>query len=326
MRATLPPLFSLVMSVAILGLLLRLRNLPLDHPNARSLHDRPKPRIGGLGLVPATLAAWWVIPGGAPLSELSLLATALALVSFLDDCRGLPASVRFACQLGAAAGLVMVIPGIDIGWVAVAAIVGVTWASNLYNFMDGADGLAGGMAITGFGAYALASALAGDWNLASAAACVAAASAGFLIFNFPPSRMFLGDVGSVTLGFLAAAIGLLGWTRQLWPWWMPLLSFSPFLVDASVTLGRRLLRGERVWEAHREHYYQRLVRMGWSHRRLAWFEYLLMLAAALLAISLALAGPATVLVGIGIWSGMLAAIMRSIDRRWATHLSTGART
>ena len=109
---------------------------------------------------------------------------------------------------------------------------------------------------------------------------LAAASAGFLTCNFPPARIFLGDTGSTALGFLAAACGLWGSRTGLFPFWVALLVFSPFIVDATVTLLRRLLRGEKVWEAHRSHYYQRLVLLGWGHRRTVLVEYALMLVCA----------------------------------------------
>ena len=86
----------------------------------------------------------------------------------------------------------------------------------------------------------------------------------------------MGDAGAVPLGFLAGAAGLIGWLQQDWAWWFPLLVFSPFIADASVTLARRAVSGARIWEAHRDHYYQRLVRMGWGHRRTAFAEYTLM--------------------------------------------------
>ena len=108
--------------------------------------------------------------------------------------------------------------------------------------------------------------------------CIAASAAAFLIANFHPARIFLGDAGSVPLGFLAAALGILGWEGGDWAWWFPLLVFSPFIADASATLARRLYTRERVWRPHRDHYYQRLVRLGWGHRRTALAEYVLMLA------------------------------------------------
>jgi UDP-N-acetylmuramyl pentapeptide phosphotransferase/UDP-N-acetylglucosamine-1-phosphate transferase len=145
--------------------------------------------------------------------------------------------------------------------------------TNLYNFMDGADGLAGGMGMAGFATYAIAAAVAGDTPLAWSAAAIASACAGFLFHNFPPARVFLGDAGSIPLGFLAAAFGVHGIATDGWPWWFPVIAFTPFIVDATVTLLRRALAREAVWRAHRSHAYQRLALSGWSHRRLALSEY-----------------------------------------------------
>jgi UDP-N-acetylmuramyl pentapeptide phosphotransferase/UDP-N-acetylglucosamine-1-phosphate transferase len=114
---------------------------------------------------------------------------------------------------------------------------------------------------------------------------VAAAAAGFLLHNFHPARIFLGDTGSVTLGFLAAVFGISGWLQRDWVWWFPVLVFSPFIVDASVTLLRRACARAAVWRAHRDHYYQRLVQMGWGHRRTALAEYVLMFACGAAALA-----------------------------------------
>jgi UDP-N-acetylmuramyl pentapeptide phosphotransferase/UDP-N-acetylglucosamine-1-phosphate transferase len=167
----------------------------------------------------------------------------------------------------------------------VVLLLAIAWLTNLYNFMDGSDGLAGGMAVVGFGTYGLAAWLGGNLELELLAWSIAAAAAGFLIFNFPPAKIFMGDVGSIPLGFLAGALGVAGWLQGLWPLWFPLIVFAPFIVDASVTLLRRALRRERIWQAHREHYYQRLILSGWSHRKTAIWEYALMLACAALALA-----------------------------------------
>jgi UDP-N-acetylmuramyl pentapeptide phosphotransferase/UDP-N-acetylglucosamine-1-phosphate transferase len=165
------------------------------------------------------------------------------------------------------------------GWPAMLIVfLLLVWMTNLYNFMDGADGLAGGMAVFGFGTYGFAAWHAGMTDTAWLNGAIAAAALGFLLFNFPPARVFMGDAGSIPLGFLAGALGVAGWEQRIWPAWFPLLVFSPFLVDATVTLLRRGLRGERVWLAHKSHYYQRLVRLGYSHRLLALSEYGLMAA------------------------------------------------
>jgi UDP-N-acetylmuramyl pentapeptide phosphotransferase/UDP-N-acetylglucosamine-1-phosphate transferase len=185
-------------------------------------------------------------------------------VSFLDDVHSLPIAVRLPAHVAAAFAAVLAFamprPGhlVGLGRAAL-AVIAIAWMANLYNFMDGADGLAGGMALIGFAVLAIAAAQSGFTPLALAALATSSAAAGFLPFNFPPARVFLGDAGSVPLGFLAGALGAWGAVLGAWPAWFPMLVFSPFIVDASVTLLRRLLAGERVWIAHRAHAYQRLV-------------------------------------------------------------------
>lgn len=266
--------FSAVVAFAMIAILSR---LPLaqrleDHPNERSLHSQPRPRVGGLGLLAGALpAAWWLAGDG--MRATLLAAAALAAVSALDDARGLP--VWFRLTAHAAAAIVAVGIGALGPFSAIAIllwlglVVAIVWMTNLFNFMDGADGLAGGMAAIGFAALAIAAARAGSAELAAIAAIVSVAAVAFLAFNFPPARVFLGDAGSIPLGFLAGALAWSGIARGLWPMWFPLLVFSPFIVDASVTLTLRLARGERIWIAHRNHAYQRLVLAGWSHRRVA---------------------------------------------------------
>lgn len=164
-------------------------------------------------------------------------------------------------------------------------IIIIVWSTNLFNFMDGADGLAGGMALIGFGTYGYAAfTVVPSSDLSIVAAIIAGASLGFLLFNFPPARVFMGDAGSIPLGFLAAVLGLYGVFLEVWPVWFPVLVFSPFIVDATVTLCRRLVKGEKFWLAHRQHYYQRLILSGWSHRRTTLAYYVVMLTGAVSAL------------------------------------------
>jgi UDP-N-acetylmuramyl pentapeptide phosphotransferase/UDP-N-acetylglucosamine-1-phosphate transferase len=195
-------------------------------------------------------------------------------------------------------------------------VLAVMWMTNLYNFMDGSDGLAGGMALFGFGTYAVGAWLGGDVNLAAACASLAACAAAFLVFNFHPARVFMGDAGSVPYGFLAGAIGLAGWHEGLWPPWFPVLAFSPFVADASVTLARRMLRGEKFWRPHRTHYYQRLVQLGWGHRRTALAEYALMLACGTLALAASRAAPAVQAAVLAAAAALYLALATAVDRAW----------
>lgn len=307
-------IFSGFVSWVTIALMLRFGRVgPIDQPNHRSLHQVAVPRSGGVGILAGTavglLAATppvvlWVALGG------------LVGVSLLDDFRSLPARIRFLVQFAVAAAVTWTLVPSEWGLAGhLFSVLCILWMTNLYNFMDGANGLAGGMAAFGFAAYALVASFAGQPDLALWSACIAAAAVGFLFFNFDPARIFMGDAGSVPLGFLAAVIGLQGWLSGAWPAWFPLLVFSVFIVDATVTLLQRGLRGEKVWVAHCEHYYQRLIRSGWSHRRLALTAYLLMFAtagSACLLIAAPLVVQSFVLV---VWGVTYVLLVRSIDRR-----------
>ena len=192
------------------------------------------------------------------------------MVSFADDVFGLPVWVRLILHGAVASWLSASMLSDTHGWMATAVgAIAITWMLNLYNFMDGSDGLAGGMTLIGFGCYGLIAWSGGNTPLAMINFCIAAAAAAFLLFNFYPARIFMGDSGSIPLGFLAAVLGLVGWKNGNWPFWLPLVVFSPFIADASVTLAKRGLRGEKVWQAHREHYYQRMARGFLGHRNTA---------------------------------------------------------
>jgi len=285
----------------------------MDHPNERSLHATPTPRIGGLGVMAGVLvASLWM--ADSALLPVMLGAFALAALSLLDDMRGLPVHVRFLAHFVAATACLLAL-GIN-GWSLLGGTLAVVWMTNLYNFMDGADGLAGGMATIGFAALALA-AWGGDApGLAVFCAAIAAAALAFLYFNFPPARVFMGDAGSIPLGFLAAVLGAVGVVEGIWSWGFPLVVFSPFIVDASVTLARRALRGEKVWQAHRSHYYQRVVLLGASHRQLAVAAYGLMLAMSALAFML-LVRPEQTVVVLTVAAAVYLVIFAAVDRRCA---------
>lgn len=272
----------------------------LDLPNERSLHSRPTPRSGGVAIFAALGAAigFWGL-GTEPVSAIYGLgagAMFVAVLSFLDDRKGLTVSLRLPGHLLAASlpvigGLHLSefsLPGLVWDWPdwlgMLLSLLFLVWMINLYNFMDGMDGFAAGMSISGFGTLALLGYLADNPVFLTLNLVIVSAAAGFLLFNFPPARIFMGDTGSSLLGLLAGGLSLYGAHDGVFPFWVALLIFSPFIADATVTLLSRLARGDRVWQAHKSHYYQRLVQLGWGHRKTVLYEYVLMLACGLSAL------------------------------------------
>ena len=248
----------------------------------------------------------------------------LAAVSLVDDLRGLAAGLRLLLHFTASAAFLYTL-GLEWIWILI-LLVPLVWGVNLYNFMDGLDGLATGMTVVGFGFCALAAALQGNDTIAVLSACVAAAALGFLPFNFAPARAFLGDVGSIPLGFLAGAIGITGWRENAWPLWFPLVVFSPFIVDASVTLARRVVRGARLAEAHREHYYQRLALLGFGHRHTALLEYGLMLLSGAIGVIAATGDTMPQWAPLLALAAIQCASLVAVDRTWMRRLKRDGQT
>jgi UDP-N-acetylmuramyl pentapeptide phosphotransferase/UDP-N-acetylglucosamine-1-phosphate transferase len=293
------------------------RRAILDRPVERSSHEVPVPRGGGLAVVPPLLLVWLLLAlaGRAPMSAagLALIAGGLAALSWLDDLRGLPVVLRLLGHLAAvAAGLALLGPALVFQGLLpplldrVAAALLWTWFVNLYNFMDGIDGIAGvETAALGLG-IALVLLLADDSDDGSAllALSAAAGALGFLRWNWQPARIFLGDVGSVPLGYLLGALLLVLAGRGLW---VPALILPLYyLADAGLTIAWRLMRGERFWRPHRQHFYQRAL-AGADHAAVALAVAagdLLLVASAMLALRRpmpALAGAVLVVAGLLAW-------------------------
>lgn len=300
----------------------------LDHPNERSLHANPTPRSGGVAIVVGIFVGMLAagILAHRSVSWLYPSMALLALVSFADDRWRVAAGIRLVIHVLAALLLVVggatlysaamsglpweLGPAVSIGL----SLLFVVWMINLYNFMDGMDGFAGGMAVIGFGSLAIFGWRAGQLWFSLISVIIAAAAAGFLVFNRPPARIFMGDVGSALLGLLAAALSLWGARDGIVPFWAALLVFSPFIVDATVTLVRRLIKGEKVWQAHRSHYYQRLVRLGWGHKKTVLLEYVLMVSCAVSAIWASAQPQIGQWLVFGLWGCIYAGIIYGIGR------------
>ena len=314
------PIISFVLTLGLLEAFLRMDVLTRiqDIPNERSLHERSVPRIGGLALMGGALTAFVCQP--REIVWCVLVPTVLLIaISVIDDTRGLSVRWRLLAHIAAAIPFAVKVFLPTYGWIVLILVfLAIVWMTHLYNFMDGSDGLAGGMALIGFSFYGVAG-LVHDIPFASLCFCVAASAIAFLLYNFNPARVFMGDAGSIPLGFLAAALGLMGWQKDFWPFWFPILVFSPFVVDASVTLLKRIVLGNMVGDAHREHFYQRLVRMGWGHKKTALVEYLLMVSAGCSAIWGITVSAMLQFVLLFAWVAIYIAAMMIIDVRWSRH-------
>jgi len=263
--------------IAVLGTWALVRFAPqlrlVDLPNERSSHVRPTPRGGGLALVVAITVGCLAVPGPLPLAVAPALWAALpiAAVGLIDDRHGLSARVRLACHLLAALACVLALSApIEPAWprtlLVAVSVLAIAWGTNLFNFMDGIDGIAAMQAIFVAGAGALL--LAGNAPpVAAALWVIVAACVGFLVWNWAPARIFMGDVGSGFFGFLLAAIAVLTVLQGLMSLPVWLILWGTFIADTGVTLARRVLRGERWWSAHRSHAYQHLSRRFGSHAR-----------------------------------------------------------
>ena len=273
-------LFFIVVSLSALvatGALLPLlrKHSILDIPNNRSSHDAPTPKGGGIALISVILLAW--IASGIYLESnifLTLILPAMALVlagiSWIDDLRGLPPIFRLIVQTTAVTAILTIRPAPEAFFQGLLPLIldnflaGIIWVwfINLFNFMDGIDGITGTETII----IGVGIALICNGHVAVIGGLLAAASAGFIRWNWHPAKIFLGDVGSVPLGFLVGWLLLNMAGNGMWAAAVILPSY--YLFDASITLIRRALKREKIWQPHRQHFYQKAVERGLSQTKL----------------------------------------------------------
>jgi len=271
--------FIVILGVPVLRRILASKGV-LDNPNARSSHSIPTPRGGGIAIVLAIIAGntiLWLGGDGIPHSimTISAFACGLGLISWADDVWGVSAALRFICQIITVGCALYLDPGIATNalpflpiWGAVLIVgAGWIWFINLYNFMDGIDGMTGTETVSICGGFILLS-LTGTLtsDIVPPLAVIGVAAIGFLYWNWSPAKIFMGDVGSIPLGFL------LGWfilnAFGDGAWLAALIIPGYFLADSTITLLKRACRGAPVWKAHREHFYQMPISFGVPHDRI----------------------------------------------------------
>jgi len=275
------PFTAALVGTGAVALFLRARAI-LDRPNERSSHKDPTPRGGGIAIMAGVAPTWLAIAfaaGGRPAGIVAVVgcALALAVVSWIDDLGDLHPAWRLAIQFAAAALALTALPASGLVFQGLfpfaldraAAVLAWVWFVNLFNFMDGIDGITGvETAAVGFGLFLIAvgfpEAAPGN-GFSYYALAVAAAGAGFLWWNWEPAKIFMGDVGSVPLGFMLGF--LLLWLAAAGQWAAALILPLYYVTDTGITLLARLARGERIWRAHASHFYQRAARGLASHAR-----------------------------------------------------------
>jgi UDP-N-acetylmuramyl pentapeptide phosphotransferase/UDP-N-acetylglucosamine-1-phosphate transferase len=271
----------------------------LDHPGDRHSHTLATPRGGGAGLIAAyLLVSLWLIPHGPPAWWLSCVLpgmVVLAVTGWWDDHASLSVRVRLFVQLVVSVYLIGC--AADAGWMQgviwmIISGLFVIWMINLYNFMDGSNGMAGLQGI--FASLVLAGLFyhSGDVPYAMASLLVAGCCVGFLPWNLGRAKVFMGDVGSLSLGFLFAALLLRGAGTGAFSYPVALIVMLLFLTDASLTLLWRVIRREQWYNAHRQHLYQRMIAHGWTHGQVAMFYQAINLILILPGIMIAVSFPA----------------------------------
>jgi UDP-N-acetylmuramyl pentapeptide phosphotransferase/UDP-N-acetylglucosamine-1-phosphate transferase len=274
--------FTAAALIVILVRIVATRNQIVDHPTHRGLHSSPIPRGGGIGIVVVTITGLLLLNGTAARTLVPWCAAtlAIAITGLIDDVRGLSTAPRMAVHVAAAITACLaygVLDGVSLpfaGYVHFGVLGGaltVIWIvgfTNAFNFMDGANGIAGAQAMIAGVAWAAIGHQRGDTLLLDLGILIAAGSAGFLLHNWSPARIFMGDAGSTFLGYTLAVAALLD-TAADRDALIPALIVWPFLFDSGLSFLRRLLHRENVFKAHRSHLYQRLVLAGWSHAQVA---------------------------------------------------------
>ncbi len=285
-----PLVISAGVTTSVMWLLLtRLRQFALDTPNHRSLHEVPVPRTGGWAILAGVAAG--VLAAGVDLSAGVVVAFLLLLsVSVVDDLCSLSARLRFVAQLVSVSLLaISQVPELAHWLLWVPVVITGVWIVNLYNFMDGMDGFAGGMTSIGFVALGGICSLRGAGELAGICFLLALSSAIFLYYNWPRARIFMGDAGSTVIGLAVFSVGIAGWQQGVFSLAVPLLIFLPFWFDATLTLMIRMVRRERWWEAHRQHLYQRAA-LKFGVKSVLYLELSVMLCTSAAAVLLIVSG------------------------------------
>jgi len=293
--------FTLSMAITFLLIKMPAKFSAVDTPNERSLHESPTPRTGGVAILLSAIITSFIFLYNQNLNispSIIIAGAMIIIISLLDDFRPVKSIVRLVVHIASAVIVVragFVIEYINMPWgggnilsilASALTIAFIVWMINLYNFMDGMDGLASGMSIFGFLTFAVIGYLENQHGFSITSLILAVSSMGFLVWNFPPAKIFMGDLGSAVYGYIVAVFVIYAHINNIIPVHISIILFSPFIFDATATLICRIYNREKFWQAHNKHFYQQLVLSGLGHKKVLMYEYVLMIACSILVIAM----------------------------------------
>lgn len=269
MYSILLPTLTFFITYLLIGIFLKYKIITLnDEPNKRSLHNTPIPRYGGLIFVSVSLlASFFIFPDH--IQYLIMLCLILMLISFIDDIGHVNFILRLIIHFIISSALILVQPGEYNFYIFSLLVLYLVWSINLTNFIDGANGLAGGCSLVSFLIYGIAFYLSGNNEFMLFSFIISSSIFAFLLYNFGKAKVFMGDTGAATLGFLLAGFGFYGWSQDFWYFWFPLLVSAPAITDTTLTLFKRICNGHKFWEPHQNHLFQKLILMGNEHKKIS---------------------------------------------------------
>tara|TARA_B100001093_G_scaffold519398_1_gene608252 strand:+ start:8517 stop:11351 length:2835 start_codon:yes stop_codon:yes gene_type:complete len=263
------PILIFFITYLLIGISLKYKIITInDEPNERSLHNSITPRYGGLIFISVSLLTGFLI-FPEHIQYLIILCLLLMSISFIDDIGHVNFVIRLIIHFLIAFSLIFIQPGEYNFFIYSLLVLYLVWSINLTNFIDGANGLAGGCSFISFLIYGIAFYLSGNDDFFLFSLIISSSIFAFLIYNFDDAKIFMGDTGAATLGFLLAAFGFYGWSQDYWFFWFPLLVSAPAISDTTLTLLKRIFHGHKFWEPHQNHLFQKLILMGNGHRKIS---------------------------------------------------------
>ncbi len=286
-----------------------------DIPNKRSSHSKPILKVGGLIIFLNFYFLSILLISYSPINQVLLLSTLIFLISLLDDFFDISIYLRLFVHF-ITCGLLIFLLDFDFFLVSIFFLISLIWITNLYNFMDGINGLSAFMLIFGFLPLGYISYTHGDFELSGNIFLLVFLIIPFLYFNFIKNKIFLGDAGAVTIGFIAGGVGLYGWKFGYWPIWFPTILFSIFGADATLTLILRVVYKKNPLMPHKTYFFHKLIDLGFEKNVISIFYAIAMIFSSTLSLILLHSSLNTIYLSLSIYYLLLLFILLFIHFKW----------